>query len=150
MREVDLARELEAIAAADAGRGRRPFADAVEREYRGFLERGGKEGGGRVALVMVGKEQAGIPVDVGVELGQVLPQQPFLEQLLLEPERNRHAERAKAARRERKVGLEQPLELDERLLVEHDVVEVAGAQARFREAVVGLLMPETPRRASCG
>ena len=49
MREMDLARDLEILALADAGRGGRPLADTVERQYRSLLERRGIEGAGGVA-----------------------------------------------------------------------------------------------------
>ena len=65
------------------------------------------------------------------EFADLLAQQAFLEQLLPQPERDRHPERAKAARRERDIGLQQPLEFEERLVVEHDVVEAVGGDAGF-------------------
>jgi hypothetical protein len=43
---------------------------------------------------------------------------------------------SKPARREREVGLEQPLELEERLVVERDEVHILELDARLREAVV--------------
>ena len=60
---------------------------------------------------------------------QLLAQQRLLEQLLLQPQRHRHAEGAEAARREGEIGFEQPLELQERLVVEDDVVDVAELDA---------------------
>ena len=48
---------LERVAPADRDRGRRPLADAVHGQHRGLLERRGKEGGGGVALVVLGEEQ---------------------------------------------------------------------------------------------
>ena len=60
----------------------------------------------------------------------------FWNSFSLQPERDRHAERAEAARREGEVGLEQPLELQERLVVEDDVVDVAELDAGLGQAVV--------------
>ena len=42
------------------------------------------------------------------------------------PHRHGHAKAAKAARRERELGLEQPLEFQHRLVVERDEVELVG------------------------
>jgi hypothetical protein len=75
----------------------------------------------------------------------------LLEELVLHPHRQRGAERAEAARREGEVGLEQPLELEERLVVEGDVVDLgelragrfqAGADRLVREGRVVLLARE--------
>ena len=56
----------------------------------------------------------------------------------------------KPGRREREVGLEQPLELPQRLLVEHDVVEIRGRLTRLAQAVARRRALESPGRASCG
>src|SRR6266581_613710 len=53
----------------------------------------------------------------------MVAQHAFLEQLLLQPDRNSLAERLKAAWREGEIGFEKALEFEERLFVEHDVVE---------------------------
>ena len=58
MREPQLVRERDPVAAADAERGRRPLADAVEREDRRFLERRREEGAGRVRFVVLGEDEA--------------------------------------------------------------------------------------------
>ena len=47
-------------------------------------------------------------------------------QLVAEPERQRHQVRLQTARRAGDVGLEQARELDERLLVEADEIELAA------------------------
>jgi hypothetical protein len=52
-------------------------------------------------------------------------EQVLLEQLFPEPDRERHRERREAAEREGEVRLEQPLELEEGLVVEGHVVDVA-------------------------
>src|SRR5204862_6495357 len=57
-----------------------------------------------------------------------------LEQLILHPDGQRGAERLEAARRKGEVSLEQPLELEERLVVEGDEVDLGGARAARFEA----------------
>ena len=56
MRKVDLAGDVQSIAVTDTGRGCRPFADPVERQNGGFLERRRKERRSSVALMVVGEQ----------------------------------------------------------------------------------------------
>ena len=49
-----------------------------------------------MALVMLGEEQLGIPVEFGGERPQLAREQPLLKQFFLEPDRDRHAERSEA------------------------------------------------------
>ena len=48
-----------------------------------------------------------------------------------------------AAGREREIGLEQPLELEERLVVERDMVDLAERDAALRQAIGERVMRET-------
>ncbi len=56
--------------------------------------------------------------------------------LLLQPDRNRHAEALEARWRKRQVRLEQALEFSQRLLVEDDVVDVAPASPACAETIL--------------
>jgi hypothetical protein len=127
---------------AEAERGRRPFADAVHAEDRGLFERRREERRRGVALVMLAEQQALLPVEVGLPLLHLVAQQRLLEQLLLQPQRHGHAEGVEAARREGEVGLEQPFELEERLVVEGDIVDVRHLDAGGVEAVLHRLLGE--------
>src|SRR5262249_32716608 len=69
------------------------------------------------------------------KLFQLALEQALLEQLLLQPKGDRHAERAEAARRERNIGFHQPFEFQERLVVEHDVIELVEFRAGFLETI---------------
>src|SRR5262249_54392962 len=84
--------------------------------------------------MMFGEQQLLFDASIRTELLQFTCEKALLEQLLLDPERQRHGEAAVAARREREVGLEQPLELDERLVVEGDEIEIVEREASRREA----------------
>ena len=64
-----------------------------------------------------------------------LSDQVLLEQLLLDPDRQGVPERREATRREGEVGLEQALELQERLVVEGDVIDVLGRDSGRLEAI---------------
>ena len=80
---------------------------------------------------MVFAEQEPGNVETFGKLFQLTLQQALLEQLLLQPERDRHAERAEAARCERNIGFQQSFEFQERLVVEHDVIEFVESCAGF-------------------
>src|SRR5579859_3517413 len=62
--------------------------------------------------------------------------QVLLEQLLAQPYGDRHAEGPEAAGSERKVRLQQALELQERLVVESDVVDLLELEVPFGKAVL--------------
>ena len=102
-------------------RRRAPLADAVEREDRGLVERAREERAGRVALVMIGEDErrrlSSTPRPSRMTVGRrsFSFSQTGIAMLKL----------PKPRRRERQVGLEQALELAQRLLVEHDVVDVS-------------------------
>ena len=103
-----------------------------------------------MALVMLGEQQLVADAAGGGELGQRLLEVRLLEQLLLEPQRHRQAEGAEAARRVGEIGLEQALELDQRLLEEDDVVDAVEVDAGGVEAIADRVRRESPDRASCG
>ena len=74
------------LPASAPDRRRRPFADAVDGENRGFVERRRIERARRVRQVMLGIEDA---VARAAQLAQMLGEQPPHEQLLLDPHRHR-------------------------------------------------------------
>jgi hypothetical protein len=80
-----------------------------------------------MAEMVLGEQQALTDPPVRSCRPEFLDQQILLEQLFLEPERHRFAERREAAWRERQIGLEQALELEEGLFVEDDVIDVFQA-----------------------
>src|SRR5438067_1141462 len=66
----------------------------------------------------------------------------LLEQLLFEPEWDCHAKGAKAFGRKGHVGFEQALELEERLIVEHDMIDVAERDLALLQAIGERMMRE--------
>src|SRR4029453_10755068 len=82
-------------------------------------------------LMMLGEEDLALET---VEHRLVQEQAPR-EELVFQPDRHGGEERSKSARRDAEVLLEQALELEQRLVVEADVVELASRQARLTEAV---------------
>ncbi len=126
--EADLPDQLEGVAASHALGGRRPLADAVEGQDRGLLEGGGQERRRGVGLVVLGEEHLALEPEALLELlGH--------PQLLPEPDRHGLGERRERAREGGQVGEEDPLELDERLVVEDHIVEIAHADAPLLEAI---------------
>ncbi len=101
--------------------GRAPLTDAVERQDRGFVERAREKRAGRMALVVIGEDERRAQARADAVADE--RRQP---RFLLEPDRHRHLEALEPGRREGQIGLEQALELADRLLVEHDVVEIGG------------------------
>src|SRR5205807_42428 len=129
MGKAQLMSETDLVAGPNPKASRAPFADAVEREDGGFIERTGEEGTGGVAFVMIEEDQRrSAPWD---SLAKDLPQ----EQFLFQPNRHGSDKADETARRESQVGLQEALEFDERLFVEGDEVELLGAQAGFLEAI---------------
>ena len=131
VRKTQLAQHLDVRPTPYADRRGRPFANAVHRDDRGLLERRRVERRRGVRFVMVAEVHFTL---VAVE--------PLLDvgghpEFLAEPQRHRHQERPPAARCARGVGFEQAVELDQRLLVEADEIEILRRDAALTEAVGG-------------
>jgi hypothetical protein len=142
MREVDLLVHLEPVAPADGRGGRRPLADAVHRQDHGLLERRREERARRMAQVVLAEQKISVPAAAdGLEF---LPQQVLEEKLFPQPQGNRHAEGAEPPRREGEIGLDQSLELEERLVVEHHMVDVPQGGPPLLEAIADRV-PRKPR-----
>lgn len=86
--------------------------------------------------MMFGEQHLAHPVEILGEFLEFLGQQILLEQLFLQPHRNGGLERGKAPGRERHIGFEQALELQERLVVEDDEVDVVQAAAGLGQAIL--------------
>jgi hypothetical protein len=87
MREADLTADPDPVTGSRADAGGRPFSDTVHGDNRGTFERRGEERGGRMGLMMLGKNHT-LPVGT-TELpadftGNV--------ELLVQPHRHGHAE----------------------------------------------------------
>src|SRR5262249_44769420 len=101
-----------------------------------------EKGRGGMALMVLGKQQP-FQIDARPELLEFVAQQDFLEQFFLEPQRHRHAERTEAARRKGEIGLEQPIEFQERFVVEGDVIDLGDADAAGVKAIARGVMGKT-------
>src|SRR5262245_11672689 len=91
---------------------------------------------------MLRKEQPLVPLVIARKLPQFVAQKLLLEQLLAQPQRDRHAERSKAGRREREISLQQAFELEERLVVEHGVVDVVQSGSRGFQTIAERMVRE--------
>src|SRR5919109_1014662 len=79
--------------------------------------------------MVLGEKQPLVPRHFGVELIKLAQDLGALKKLLLHPERHGLAEGLEAARRKGEIGLQQPLELEERLVVEGDEIDLGGPSA---------------------
>ncbi len=129
VRKPQFAEDVELVAAADADRRGGPFADAVDRHHRRFFERRRIERRRRVRLVMFAEQDL---AGVALEMAGDLVRQP---QLAAKPQRHRHDVGAQAARRGSDVGLQQPLELQQRLFIKTDEIELPGGNASLAQAI---------------
>ena len=129
MGKPHLGLEPDLIPAASAPRGRAPFTDAVEREDRRLVEGAGVEAARGMRLVVRGEADRSVVAAV-----EPLVDLPRDVELSLEPDRHRLDERRKTPRGEGKRGLQKPLELHERLLVEDHGVEVGDPNPRLLQA----------------
>src|SRR5271155_4908618 len=89
VREMNLLQHRNLVPGAQSGRGRRPLAHPVHRQDHRVLKGRWKEGRGRVAQVVLRKQQPAIPIKLGSRRAQLLGKLPFLKQLVLYPQWHR-------------------------------------------------------------
>src|SRR5271165_1585467 len=140
MGKVDFLQHVNAVISADPRTRGGPFSDTVDCEDQRLVEGRRIKGASRVASVMLGKQQLAWPVEARRPRLEPLAKQVLLKQFLLEPQWQSHAERGKTARREGEIGLEQPFELQKRLLVEHDIVKLVEGQGALLETVANSIL----------
>ena len=70
------------------------------------------------------KQQTVLPVEVGRRRLEFFAELFLLKELVLQPNRHRHPERAKPMRGKGQISLQQPLEFEKRLVVKGDMVDV--------------------------
>ena len=126
---VQLFEQGDIVAASYAHGGGGPLPNAVHGENRGLFEGRRKKRTCRMRLVVLG-----VP-DFPLVSSQCPADVPLHKELLLHPQRTGHAERSEALRGDTQVGFENALELEQRLVVEADVREVGGLDARRRETM---------------
>ena len=129
VRVVQLGQQAQVLAAPDAVRGGRPLADPVHGQHGRLGERRREERARGMRLVMLREE------DLAAESLQLVQDQPPGEELVAQPHRHRGDELRQPAGRHAEILLEQPLELEQGLVVEADVVEVGGGESGRLEAV---------------
>src|SRR5690606_13033727 len=105
MRKMQFLKQLDAVTLAPTHTGRRPLADAVQREDRRRLERRWEKSASRVRFMMLREDE---PLAIA---GQVFAHLTGQMQLLPQPARHGLGERGKAGRSVREIRLQQPLEL---------------------------------------
>ena len=88
-----------------------------------------------MALVVFGEQDLVPPVETLVVFPKFLFQQVLLEQFFAQPQRNGHIEGGESPRREGQIGLQKPFELEERLVVEGNVIDAAEPRSGVLQAV---------------
>src|SRR5215468_8760763 len=86
--------------------------------------------------MMLGEQEPRLDAAARAQGFELPPEQELLEELLLDPERHGHRERGEPAGSEGEVRLEEPLELEERLVVEDDMVHLVEGEAALGEAIL--------------
>ena len=137
MGESELFDELDVVAATDPEASSRPLTHAVQREDRRLVEGRREEGACRMRLVVLEEDEAPLVCAV-----QAVSKLTGCVELLLQPEWKPHQEELEARRGVGQVGLEDPFEFEQRLVVEDDEIELAPVDARFAKAVVDRLLGE--------
>src|SRR5262249_29987750 len=90
--------------------------------------------GRRMRLMMLSKQHRGRLLQ-RLDFIQFLKQKLLEEELFFHPNRHGHKKGPKAPRRKRRVCLKQPLELQQRFIIEDDVVQVRELRASFTQAI---------------
>src|SRR5205823_7341270 len=100
-----------------------------------LVERRREEGARRVRFVVLGVE------DVAV-VAKALPQLPIDEQLFFDPEWAGLEERGEPSGRDSEIGLQDPLEIEQRLIIVRKEIELASPESAGGEAVVDCVRRE--------
>ena len=129
MRKFDFFDYFERVVAAKRKTRRRPLAHAVDREHRGILKRRRIKSRHRVRLMVLGEQHFAREVEKLLNL-------LFGLQFAAEPQRTGGSKRLATARRIGHGGFDDAVEFEQRLVVEHDMVELRGGDAGFGEAVI--------------
>ena len=88
-----------------------------------------------MAHVVLREQQSATPVHRPIECrAELIREYALLEQLVLDPHRKRLPERGESPWSECKIGLQQTLELQERLVIEGHEIDLVGTQPRVFQA----------------
>src|SRR5262245_21772098 len=111
MREMRFPKHLDAISGASSERSAGPLTDTVDDDDGCVFERAAKKCRGRMGLMMLAK------IDLAVEAGDLIVDDLGDFKLLVDPNRNAASKRLKAFVRKLEVGLQEPAESRDRLVI---------------------------------
>ena len=135
--KADLPQGPQFPALAQPGGGGGPFPHAIQTEDDRAPKRAGIEGGRRMGQMMLVEQQGRNALRRNAGDGcDFLAQSGLEQQFLLKPHRQRRHERAQAPRREGKIGFQQALEFEQRLVVEDDPIDVLHSKAALLQAEI--------------
>ena len=130
MRERDLFCKFNPVGFAHPPNRGTPFTDTIQCQDRSLFERAWKECACGMAFMVFGENQLCLR-----RPGHFFANPAIHHQLLFQPDGNCRHEAAEAGRSERQVCFQKSFELDERLLVEDDIVQIGSRNARFFQTV---------------
>ena len=130
VRKLELLEKAQLVPLALAERRRAPLAHAVQCQNSGLLIRARKKGAGGMALVVVRKDKPRL-----ARQGKALAQRPAHVELILEPKRHRQPKAAKARWRVSQVGLQQPVELRQRLVIKGNTIQVLRLESCLAQTI---------------
>ena len=136
MRKLDLFDNFKRIVAPDRKTCCRPLANSVDCQDCSLLKRRGIKSRHRMRLVMLGEQYVAREVEKFLNLF-------FGLQFPAKPQRAGCRKRLSAARGICHVRLDDSLELEHRLVVEHDMIEITTCDACFGKAVIGGVFRQT-------
>ena len=118
------------IAPSEAnGRGR-PFAHTIHRQKRSLFEGRWEKGARGMCLVMLGEQHR----NLGPQPRDLVAEGAGKIELFPQPPRQRTREGEPSARRHRKIGLQHPGELDDRLVIKDNGIQIRFGEARLFQA----------------
>ena len=119
------------VVLAHPHRGGGPFPHTIDGENRRLRERRWEERARRVRFVVLGEQQ--VPIEIAANR---VEDHPVLVELFLDPQRAGHEKGPKPLGSDAQVSFKNSLKLDERLVVEADVVKIRRGDAGPVEAEV--------------
>src|SRR6266851_6549313 len=132
MRETQLLEQFQSVVPPlPDGRGR-ILADTIDGQNRGLVERRGVKRAGGVGLVVLSEKDPAL----FRQPGQLLPDGPAQIQLFAQPRGHHAQESIESARRDGQTRFQQTRELNNRLVIENNCVEISCRQAALPKTII--------------
>ena len=126
---MKLRKDLNLIVPAQAVTRCGPFPNTVYGQKSRFLKRRREKSGGSVGLVVFRKKNHTLIMDLVLD-------QLLHPQFLLDPQRNRHHERADAGWCISKISFKNSFEFNKRLIIKTDIIQLIALDSALLEAIM--------------